>query len=124
MAANALQGKVSEFQYPGIVTNFYRALLAVDIEHQTLCAQVLLNKVYPLIAIAAPAEYNYLNLEFLDSALSKQFDYEYKVLSKQELETPFNPNESLAGILLEAEISQIKYWLPQRVGDVIFNFWD
>jgi hypothetical protein len=26
--------------------------------------------------------------------------------------------------LAHAELVQVKYWQPTRVGDVIFNFWD
>jgi len=26
--------------------------------------------------------------------------------------------------LNKAEVAQMKYWKPQRIGDIIFNFWD
>ena len=126
----AVEGRVLEFQPADYGKNFHHALLQVDAPRSRIL--VLLNQAYPLIAFADPISCNYCHLEFMDvPSLSKQFDrtksgYEYKVLSKQELETAFNSVDEklLTTILLAAEISQIRHWQPQRVGEIVFNFWD
>jgi hypothetical protein len=129
-AAIAVQGKVIEFQEADASRNFHRLLMEMNAPKS--CVQVFLNEIYPLIAFAAPTKYTF-NLEFIIDvpALSQHFSgarfgNQYRVLSKQELETLFDfANEkSYAHLLLPAEVSQIKYWCPQRVGDIIFNFWD
>ncbi len=47
---------------------------------------------------------------------------DFHFLSPEELEAPLAV-ESVRG-LLPVELGQLLYWRPERLGDVIFNFWD
>ena len=43
------------------------------------------------------------------------------VLTLAELEQNWH---DIVGELSKAELEQIKYWKPNIMGDIIFNFWD
>jgi hypothetical protein len=46
----------------------------------------------------------------------------YEVCSSAELGVPLKPEACTQ--LGEAELEQVQYWRPHRVGDLVFNFWD
>jgi hypothetical protein len=53
------------------------------------------------------------------------------VLSAKELNEPLLFREIKGTLSIENdndlnhfELKQIRYWKPERVGDVVFNFWD
>ena len=72
------------------------------------------------------------NIKFIDEPdLIKQFSSFYKVLGTKELNEPlslrFGSKKSIlqnANELNSAELEQIAYWKPEKVGEVIFNYWD
>jgi hypothetical protein len=47
---------------------------------------------------------------------------EFQPLDARWLSADLN-NELLTG-LAASELKQVRYWKPERVGDLIFNFWD
>lgn len=87
---------------------------------------VLLNCHFPVVGFAAPpAEGDSGPLRFINGGgLAEVFRAtgEYDVTNRAELEHPIG-EEELAP-LAPAEMEQVEYWRPARVGDVVFNFWD
>ncbi|MDB6023822.1 MAG: hypothetical protein JWM68_45 [Verrucomicrobiales bacterium] len=85
--------------------------------------RVLCNAHYPVVAFALPAATpDALDIEFCDCPeLAPHFDG-YTVLSQREATAPVQEAD-LSG-LDECELDQVRYWEPQCVGNVIFNYWD
>ena len=83
------------------------------------------NTVYPLIAVASEIDELECELQFIDlPAVADAVEQytEFTVLSMEYLGA-FLSKDKLAN-LNEMELSQIKYWQPAVIGDVIFNWWD
>ncbi len=83
----------------------------------------MLNATYPLVGFAIEnkkGEIDFVHEPSLSSGFSK-FG-RYSVLSEQVLVQRIT-DESVED-LSEAEIDQMSYWKPTRVGEVIFNHWD
>ncbi|HZT80161.1 MAG TPA: hypothetical protein VFA26_08065 [Gemmataceae bacterium] len=86
---------------------------------------VLLNARYPFIGFAEPPRKGEVFLQFRDSSALAEVLREfgvYEVLPASELERRPTPDD--LGALSEAELELVAYWRPQRVGDLIFNYWD
>ena len=120
------RGKVLEFKEPQYPTNFYNVEVKIINKH----LYILLNEHYPYLAFASVVEFG--NIKFIDEPdLIKQFSSFYKVLGTKELNEPlslrFGSKKSIlqnANELNSAELEQIAYWKPEKVGEVIFNYWD
>jgi hypothetical protein len=122
-AARALGGCVRSVEAPvrGAEANFARAIL----ELPGGPIAILLNAHFPVIAFADPPAESAAPVRFIDApALAERFQRfgTYEVWSGSELEVPLTPEacKQLAG----AELEQVQYWRPRRVGDLVFNFWD
>jgi hypothetical protein len=64
-----------------------------------------------------------VRLEFLDCPeLAEALRAEFCIISKQEACAGIA--HELVSQLGEDELAQMRYWRPQRLGDVIFNYWD
>ena len=62
------------------------------------------------------------HIRFVDeSNLTTLFMQFYRVLTVAELNKPLR---QLDNGLNQAEWEQIAYWKPERIGDIIFNYWD
>lgn len=124
-AARALGARVLRIDsFEKIDSNFVMAV----VELADGPVAVFLNRHFPVIGFAVPpgaGDVSPLPLRFVDcKLLAQEFRATggYEVLSREELERSLDPNHLQQ--LLPAEIEQAKYWRPQRVGDVVFNFWD
>lgn len=107
-----------ESLYPA---NFYKAVF--HFQAGDIC--LVLNKHYPLLAFAKTADS--VKIEFIDYPDGKALiSDDYTVLSKNELDAPVpkNSDELRSGGLNKGEVKQIKYWKPERMGEIVFNFWD
>lgn len=119
-------GKVLEFKEPQYPMNFYD--VQINVYNQSF--HILLNEYYPYLAFASHVEFG--NVQFIDMPqLSKEFRSFYNVLSSKELNEPLHYKfGSKTSILLndnalnDAELQQIAYQRPERIGDVIFNYLD
>lgn len=110
-------GKILEVWEPRECTNFFD--IKVSLRDKSF--HILLNEHYPLLAFASDVNFNQIN--FIDEpSLSELFSSFYNVLKVEELHNPLF--EYQYNNLNKAEVAQIKYWKPQRIGDIIFNFWD
>jgi hypothetical protein len=100
--------------------NYYYA--ALEITDRSVL--ILCNTCHPLVSFAIPGnEINYE--EFIDDAvLESVFESfkRFKVLAADILNAA--PQSKQLSELSEAEISQIKYWSPKRLGEIVFNHWD
>lgn len=119
-------GKVLDFKEPQYPMNFYD----VEVNFLKKHLHILLNKYYPFLAFASAVEFGKINfIEIPD--LKIQFSSFYKVLDAKELNEPVvlllgnkkdilqNDNE-----LNKIELEQIAYWKPEKIGDIVFNFWN
>jgi hypothetical protein len=125
---------IATFKHGRIVTienshnsqNFYKAKLEMSDES----IFILLNSSYPIVAFASSVEF--FNIQFidpLDSSVIEAFSYAFKIATANELverlvidertQTVLNKNN-----LNKSELSQIFFWKPKTVGDIVFNFWD
>lgn len=124
--ANVTQGKFVSFEMPLRSQNFYKAELELNDE----VFFILLNSSYPIVAFASSVE-NF-NIHFIDhphSNLIKTFSNVFTIVNVNELVEPIEIDERTQTLLNKnnlnkSEISQILYWKPKTVGDVVFNFWD
>ncbi|GED15837.1 hypothetical protein [Aneurinibacillus migulanus] len=120
-------GKMVHYKEPSeTITSFYEAKLTV-IDKEIY---VLLNAYYPILAFASSVEY--FNIMFIDEpSLVEHFSLYYNVISSDELNEPLLYKEKGGNLIIRnknnlnnAELEQIRYWQPQTVGKVAFNFWD
>ena len=63
---------------------------------------------------------DFTEIEFVESPFNLT-DPSVNVLTLAELEQNWH---DIVGELSKAELEQIKYWKPNIMGDIIFNFWD
>ncbi|WP_100332242.1 hypothetical protein [Bacillus xiapuensis] len=123
-AARTIGADVLMFQKPGHRTNFFHVLL----DNGRKRIHILLNAHYPLIAFAASVEFGHITF-YDEPALSESFKGFYLCEAKelnQLLRIQSHPEFALLHHhdLNKAELSQIMYWKPNTVGEVVFNFWD
>ncbi|AZB41864.1 hypothetical protein CEF21_05845 [Bacillus sp. FJAT-42376] len=106
-------------EYP---LNFYH----VKMYSQTVQIHLLLNHHYPYLSFASSVEYG--RISFVDPPeWAESFRPFYTILSKTEL----NERVTISGNQLkneneldEAELKEIAFWKPERIGEIIFNAWD
>lgn len=119
--ARTLEGELLEFSDTLYPANFYKAVF--NLPALNIC--LVMNKHYPIIAFARAVEA--VKIEFIDYDAGKNaVPDEFTVLPTSILEVPVTGNmEDLpVNQLNKGEIEQIKYWKPETVGQIIFNFWD
>lgn len=119
--ARDLGAELQEFADSLYPANFHKALF--HFPEEDIC--LVMNKHYPLLAFAKTADT--VKVEFIDyPAGNGAISDDFTVLSKDELEIPVpkNSDELKSGGLNNGEIKQIKYWKPERLGEIVFNFWD
>ncbi|MDN3019497.1 hypothetical protein PH210_25365 [Paenibacillus sp. BSR1-1] len=109
-------GKVLEFKAPQEETNFFDVKVNVFNKH----LHILMNAHYPFLAFASDVNFGEVNF-INEPQLYKQFSSFYYVLGTKELNEPLLTEQNE---LNSAELKQLAYWKPERIGDVIFNHWD
>jgi hypothetical protein len=85
---------------------------------------IIVNQIHPLVAVATSIRMG--TMSFIDGtehltqavALTPPF----RLLSALQLSGPVTEHDLVN--LSPTEQAQIRYWQPERVGDVIFNYWD
>lgn len=132
-AARSVRAKVIEVRgagSDGTARSYHQALLRLDQggtpQGRAPAILVLCNAHAPLIALADPAHHVAASPVFIDvPALAErlgQVAADLRMLVVADLEQPVTP-ESIAE-LNDAEVQQLRYWRPARIGDVVFNHWD
>ena len=117
-AARLLNGRVIETS-DGVYRSYARATL--DLPDRVIT--VLLNAFIPIVAFAKPMQERDVVVEIIDhSDLAKIFrDFGvYKVPDLLELTA--RPTLEICKHLTPIETQQVKYWEPQTVAEIIFNW--
>jgi hypothetical protein len=86
---------------------------------------VLCNTILPLIGFAQSGAPGYFQPEFRDASVLAAAFAEvggFEVLRAKFLES--YPTAELLADLSAVELEQVRYWRPQRIGDIVFNHWD
>jgi hypothetical protein len=103
--------------------SYFAATIRTNSDHLS----VLCNSVYPYLAFVPPntfglgaPELTFVEPIHLAAAFASATNF-------QPLDAIWLQSDLLSGLLAElapADQSQLAYWKPRRVGDVIFNSWD
>jgi hypothetical protein len=121
VAARTAGARLLEIKEPSIGCNY--ALARFVFSDSAVVA--LLNEVYPVLAFAnCPLEWEVL-FAYVDSPnLAEVFATygQYTVVSSEELNCALTLD--MCKDLSPSELKRVRYFRPQRVGDVIFNYWD
>jgi hypothetical protein len=123
--ANMNHGKLVSFEKPNESQNFYKA----ELEWNSERIFQLLNSSYPILAFASSVEY--FNIKFSehpDSNLIEVFRNDFTIATVEELVAPLKIDERNQAVLNnnnlnKSELSQVFYWKPNTVGEVVYNFW-
>jgi hypothetical protein len=121
VVAREAGGSVATFDDDLLARNYYRA--AAQLRGQSL--SIACNAFQPWVVIAAPISQGQLHLHFLDAQLPSRLIAE--LTEFRPLDASWLAGELTSQLLSElgpAELEQIAYWKPSRIGDVIFNSWD
>ena len=106
--------EILSFNFDLTSKNFY----SVEIKTEYGRLYFLENACYPWIAFAKRLDFT--RIEFIESPFDI-IDTNVNILTLPELEQSWH---DIVGELSNIELEQIKYWQPNTVGDIIFNFWD
>ncbi len=122
-----MNGKVKSFTGSQTNTNFYVNTLNISGE----TTHILLNDCYPFIAFATSVDY--CGISFVNkpdfSKILREFSTDLKFLTTSELHETIQVDGKTFKLKNEnslnpVELSQILYWKPKTIGEVIFNYWD
>jgi hypothetical protein len=124
VAVRRIGGQVHQVRpaYEQVILNFHEALVTLRGRPETV--RILCNAHYPIVAFTTPAaREGDARLEFTDCPeLADLLRADFAILTSQE--ACASVADELVGQLSEDELRQMRYWRPQRIGDVIFNYWD
>ena len=123
MVAIELNGRVDYAERLGEYREKNFSLVTLTVHNTDI--SVMLNVHCPYLAFALPVSRNHNTLSFIDWPVgTESFNRygDYTILTYQQLSKPFV--ECDISSLADAEHDQVKYWRPQTVGELIFNFWD
>jgi hypothetical protein len=123
--ANMNHGKFVSFEKPNESQNFYKAELNWTGDRIFL----LLNSSYPIVAFASSVEY--FNIKFSEhphTNLIEVFKNDFTIATVDELVAPLIFVERSQTVLNnnnlnKSELSQVFYWKPNTVGEVVYNYW-
>jgi hypothetical protein len=103
----------------GVTPNFHQA----DIHYRGLEFSVICNRYFPVVAVVE-RPIAYLNVQPIDVPEFTNLlqNMGLAVVSTNELLRPLQ--ESDLQTLSDSEREQARYWKPQRMVDVAFNWWD
>ncbi len=110
------QGTILSLDTSLVDKNFYVA----QIQTYHFCIYLLRNAYYPYLAFADSVKDGMIS--FINQPKDFYFAWEgYHLLDTETLNVAC---ERVGTCLNEAEQMQIKFWKPNTVGEIIFNFWD
>lgn len=116
--ARQTRGRILGGAAGGLVgDNFHR----LHLEGRDFRVVVLLNAFHPLVGFAKTDASEPIFTDIPDGFLSRDQGL-FTFIGKAILSSP--PDRASLSALAEAEIRQMDYWRPRRLGDIIFNHWD
>lgn len=114
--ANENHGRVLSLDISLGGKNFYSAEISANNIH---CC-FLMNVYYPYTAFADSVKYG--SIKFIDKPINFVYPFsEHNLLGIKELNADWG--DAIKN-LNNAEYTQIKYWNPATIGEIVFNFWD
>jgi len=123
-AVSTLKGQVHETDeaYSDVTPNFHGAVVSFPDRPERI--RIICNAHHPIIAFCQPpTDPMDIELRFMDCPqLARLLCQRFTVLSAAEAEA--GVSSELVARLNDAELHQMRYWKPARIGDVIFNPWD
>jgi hypothetical protein len=123
-AARQAKGLVEQVQqaYGQVTPNFHEAV--VTILDGSKKVRVLCNAYYPIVAFASPSTFEGdSKLQFIDcQELAVSLGSEFRIFGASEATAAISPDAITN--LGATELQQMRYWRPERIGEVIFNHWD
>jgi hypothetical protein len=112
-AARECGGRVSGFEDACYPRSYHSGAIAVSGED----IEVLCNTHYPLVGLRSGREF--IDLPVLAETLTT---FGFVILPATELNA--YPDAEALSSLGKGELDQLRYWRPERLGEVIFNEWD
>ncbi|WP_096274445.1 hypothetical protein [Paucisalibacillus globulus] len=120
-------GEIISFNEPEYARNYYQVKITMNGDD----LYILLNGTYPFLTFASSIE-DVTAIRFVThDKLAAEFNPYYRILLPEELDNLLVIKEQSGRISIEienelndAELTNIKYWKPRRIGDVVFNSWD
>lgn len=123
-AARRVAGRVNEVRpaYDQVVRNFHEAF--ITLRDRPGVVRVLCNAHYPVVAFATVSTHEGdARPEFMDCPeLADVLRGEFTIITRRDACAGIA--DALIAQLGNDELDQMRYWRPQRIGDVIFNYWD
>lgn len=120
LAARLSGGRVATVSAASATPNFHSAMIVIG--DQT--SWIIVNQFHPLVAAATSISMGTMGFidgtEYLKQAVA--LTPPFGLLSALELSHPITEKDLVN--LSPMERAQIQYWQPERVGDVVFNYWD
>jgi hypothetical protein len=123
-ASREVGAKVRIIQDPNEAAGFRNFTIArFDFSNSTVA--VLLNVIHPIVGFANWPTESQILFEYIDhQRLAEVFGTlgNYTVATCKELNQPLL--REMCRELTPTELKQVRYFRPERVGDVVFNYWD
>jgi hypothetical protein len=122
-AARRLNGQIAPAlsREAGVTPNFH----SVSFILPNVAIDVICNRALPLVAVVESFKPGQVAPVFVDvPGLAKILEETgtFHVLQVTELIARLTPND--LSDLDAGEIQQVKYWEPERIGDLVSHFWD
>jgi hypothetical protein len=120
LVARLSGGRVGAISAPGATPNFFCAPITTAGE----VVQILVNEIHPLVAAAFGSTMGAMVFMNAPAYLERAVELmpPFRLLSDLDLDRPFAGRDGEN--LTLSEQGQLRYWQPERLGDVIFNYWD
>ena len=86
---------------------------------------MICNSIYPVVALVEELEEGVCELRYVEHAAAKSLIDSYtsfECISSDELARELTTDALKE--LNSVELSQVRYWKPQTIGEVVFNWWD
>ncbi|MCY1058898.1 hypothetical protein [Nannocystis sp. SCPEA4] len=118
MARAVPRTALGECEGPHQSAEYYRA----RVDHEGTPLWLLLNAVEPVLAFAQWGQR--LDYRFVDAPLlAAAFHGPHELATAAQLETRLAPQDWETR-LHGQELAQARHWRPERVGDLVFSWWD
>ena len=121
--ARAVGMSVVKFKPCGPTPNFHLAVLKGRNEKETIA--IVCNATFPIVAFAEPPSEGQCSLTFRDDerlAAAFRLQGGFEVASASDLSAAVRERE--LSELGPVEREEVRYWRPQTVGEIVFNWFD
>ncbi len=120
--ANSVSLHVTELTESEFTPNFHSAHL----NNSNTSLTVVGHSSYPIFAFCKPFKQHECQLHFVNRttiAIEMKYIFPYVTVATVE-ELNREPTKIDLDALDAVELEQIKYWKPQSIGEIVFNWWD